>query len=288
MEPAPSPSTSTSTPEPEPQPETTAPTTTAPEALGSIPSFLSVEVPNGPQAVAGVYRLVPETMPNGKPLWKHTELDRWIYHMNNGKWGIGGASQHADDFDSSLAYTFCPEPTTARSRSPAERDCVWRRWKEGAWGADLDICVMALSSYPSTSTSPAEVGSGNDEKAVVITLIKCVEAGDIFLFVASEEGFQVGRVIVLDEATKKEELAKISAFGSIIVDKPLKFDHEKGTTIKMLSKAAGISTNTTEPHDANDPGTESEVGLVTDGASSIRPFYAALAFLSYSTIRWLA
>jgi hypothetical protein len=161
---------------------------------------------------------------------------------------------------------------------------------EGAWGADPDISFSAWTDYPptSTSTSPAEVDSGDDEKVVATTLTKRVRAGDIFLYVANEMGFQVGRVIVLDEGTEKEELAKIGAFGSIIVEKPLKFDHEQGTIIKMLPEASGIGTNTPEPQPTDNSGTQTEVGLATDSANLMQPFYSALALLLYSTLRWVA
>lgn len=68
------------------------------------------------------------------------------------------------------------------------------------------------------------------------SLIGDVKIGDTQLPVASVAGFEVGREVVIDEGFFKEEVCRISSFGSIVLQDPLRYPHSANAIVKMLPK----------------------------------------------------
>jgi len=97
--------------------------------------------------------------------------------------------------------------------------------------------------------------SGTVAKTVTTS---AVEAGATELPVASQAGFEVGQVVVLDGGTPKEEKKKIVGFGPLLFDSPLAFAHSPGATV----------TADTMPHTVDSSGSSS--GTSADSLAFLR------------------
>merc|ERR1719183_3235639 len=64
------------------------------------------------------------------------------------------------------------------------------------------------------------------------TLKEPIEKGAQVLQVASNSEFAIGQEIILGKGTPMEEFNKIVGFGSLILETPLKFDHDAGGVVE--------------------------------------------------------
>jgi len=83
---------------------------------------------------------------------------------------------------------------------------------------------------------------------------------------APAQGFEIGQDLVLDAGTPIEESNRVAAFGSVILEYPLEFDHANGVDI------AGVSEEEIDAEDDQDPSSilqeEKVKGDAVDGATA--------------------
>jgi hypothetical protein len=99
--------------------------------------------------------------------------------------------------------------------------------------ADVPDC-----GSPAPPPGPAPSPGPTPSPEATAALSDPAKAGDSQLKVASTAGFKVGRAVTIDKGTPQEETNEISAFGSIILKKPLQYGHGAGTTIEMPQEAS--------------------------------------------------
>ena len=71
------------------------------------------------------------------------------------------------------------------------------------------------------------------------TLVRDVVAGDQVLETVSTNGFNVGDEIIIGKGTAKQERNTVAGFGSIILAKPLQFNHSSAARIVVSPKPNG-------------------------------------------------
>merc|ERR1719506_3577306 len=54
------------------------------------------------------------------------------------------------------------------------------------------------------------------------------------LSVETIDGFKVGQKIIIDEGTDAEEVNGVSGFGSLMLELPLKFGHQRDARVKAI------------------------------------------------------
>jgi len=115
-------------------------------------------------------------------------------------------------------------PTTPGPTTPA--------WVETNWGLIAGTTPNPWLQFTTTTVTTTQAPIPGIQ--VLTTLARAVEPGTKILMVASQEGLLVGRQIIIEKGTEREEYNKISAFGSIVCDSPLVFPHAPGANVSMM------------------------------------------------------
>jgi len=113
-----------------------------------VPSHFQVVCVNSSHCM-GTYALVDRTA-NGQPMWRLMEGDRWLYSNLDGKWTIGGRSEEAVSFQSTIGHVY--NPTPHGGALPCHQTNQWKRWSGKVWLFDDGVQVSAVED-------PAEQGS---------------------------------------------------------------------------------------------------------------------------------
>ena len=78
----------------------------------------------------------------------------------------------------------------------------------------------------------------NNTTKIITTGISPAKKNDKILKVSDSSGLSVGDTIIIDKGKPNEETAKVVGFGSIKLDKPLKYDHDLGFTVSTSNTTA--------------------------------------------------
>lgn len=117
------------------------------------PSELMVKSPMKQVAFAGRYKLVFNQNPNGYPLWKHSDHERYLYSGVNGKWHFGANPEKEKGFFCSRGFVLHPSRHNGLMPSqlpPAE----WKAYNGITHETDPSIEVKDV---PPPLTIPQEV-----------------------------------------------------------------------------------------------------------------------------------
>jgi hypothetical protein len=89
-----------------------------------------------------------------------------------------------------------------------------------------------LSQHLPLTAKLLAIASGEAQQAMPTTrLIAPAQAGCYKLVVESTLGFKIGQQVIVDPGTSVEEINTIAGFGSIILQLPLKFNHDVGAIV---------------------------------------------------------
>jgi hypothetical protein len=123
-------------------------------------------------------------------------------------------------------------PATANKAAPEEPEM------QGSASPHGDV-VPGNDGADATVAEEDYQAGGVHAKGVSTTMFKAAKAGDTELDVASTAGFQIGNSITVgDEAVRlvkaTEPTRHVKGFGSIVLERPLAQDHDKGTIVKVV------------------------------------------------------
>eukprot|EP00930_Biecheleria_cincta_P004921 TRINITY_DN105849_c0_g1_i1.p1 TRINITY_DN105849_c0_g1~~TRINITY_DN105849_c0_g1_i1.p1 ORF type:complete len:430 (-),score=78.39 TRINITY_DN105849_c0_g1_i1:256-1545(-) len=109
------------------------------------PSCIWIVCPSSlTQHCAGQYELVKEQA-NGKPLWKKTSDDLWIYKSKMGYWCIAGADAKSNNFDCDVCfmYRLSSKDDDPNAFPGAVHGGAWQCWDESkqTWLADPAVRI---------------------------------------------------------------------------------------------------------------------------------------------------
>jgi hypothetical protein len=150
--------------------------------LGSyIPSFSSSPRLDGPAVTSsssvtlhidapemsicsGFYRVVPDKMPNGLPLWKQEDGDHFVFSGTGGRWFVG------DDEEERLGFRCNAGVIVSRNenngRMPHEIGIgAWQLFDGDNWVDDRSIQVIAATSSKTTEEAPMSRRAPQREEA---------------------------------------------------------------------------------------------------------------------------
>uniref|UniRef100_A0A7S4T0T8 Uncharacterized protein n=1 Tax=Alexandrium monilatum TaxID=311494 RepID=A0A7S4T0T8_9DINO len=110
------------------------------------PPRIVVTAPHGTpeqRKCAGTYTLQSGTKANGRPLWKHSRGDRWIYCGTDGCWYIGDKDEFRAKFNCYAGYL--RNPCASQGMQPTDSPSTWERYDDEAedWVLDEDSTAMA-------------------------------------------------------------------------------------------------------------------------------------------------
>jgi hypothetical protein len=98
-----------------------------------------------------------------------------------------------------------------------------------------------------TASAPTPVRRATSEfspcafPAVGVGTSGATPAGATALPVTSNDGFAVGDAVAIEAGTPREERARIIGFGSLLLDRALRFDHPAGATVEVLPPGADLA-----------------------------------------------
>ncbi len=99
-------------------------------------------------------------------------------------------------------------------------------WIDAA--GSLDPCAASDDDYAVSLTADAVI-LGPVARASWVT--EAASAGDTKVEVASHDSFELGSTVVIDPGGEHPEEAVLIGFGSLLLDRPLQFDHAPGTLV---------------------------------------------------------
>lgn len=118
-----------------PHPETTAP---------GVPQRLRFVSPTWQKECDGEYLLIEGNEPNGRPVWKKQDGERWLYCNTDKNWACGGPSEHEKGFNCKNGFIF-----NARSMGAASPDHLaggWMLFDGEGWREDPDVAATPVQS----------------------------------------------------------------------------------------------------------------------------------------------
>jgi nitrous oxidase accessory protein NosD len=98
-----------------------------------------------------------------------------------------------------------------------------------------------------TASAPTPVRRATSEfspcafPALGVGTSAAVPAGATVVPVTSNTGFAIGDAVAIEAGTPSEDRARIVGFGSLILDRPLRFAHPAGSTIEVLPAATNLA-----------------------------------------------
>lgn len=108
----------------------------------TVPRVLHVTTPKELVACSGEYDLQVNERPNGQPLWKKRDGERWLYSGIDEKWYIGGPASRDKHFVCACGYIF--RDKGHRGLSPDRVGGPWERGVDGAlWEQDPSIIISS-------------------------------------------------------------------------------------------------------------------------------------------------
>jgi hypothetical protein len=121
------------------------------------PQALRVAVPSRQSACSGLYVLVPNEQPNGRPLWRQKEprTVHWLFCSSSGQWCIGGADVQRESFSRGAGYVTQTWPS-GPDVFPHDCETPWQLWdkKSKMFKEDLAIQITNEDRSSSEITSP--------------------------------------------------------------------------------------------------------------------------------------
>lgn len=110
--------------------------------------------PHSHEACEGDYRLVPDTVVNGHPLYELKDGGRWLYTGLDGRWYFGGYFSKEKDFACSSGYIFHDAPHNGQL--PHELEGHWWWGDSCDWYEDSAIQVVDVACLAKLGDEPAE------------------------------------------------------------------------------------------------------------------------------------
>jgi len=131
------------------------------QTFDGAPATVQVMALNGQQECAGTYVLVRDELPNGRPVWKQQDGERWLYYSNFGTWTIGGVRAKEKNFDCSTGWLYNKAEGV---RMPYEAPGQWLRWYKNRYVEDrsLTVVVALLPDDLSWACSDASSDASGD------------------------------------------------------------------------------------------------------------------------------
>jgi len=115
------------------------------EALNQIfdvaPATMEVRALHGQQDCSGIYKILMDEFPSGRPVWKQDDGERWLYYSNFGTWTVGGILAEEKKFDCSTGWLYNKAQGISH---PHEAPGQWLRWSNGRFVEDRSINVVAV------------------------------------------------------------------------------------------------------------------------------------------------
>lgn len=120
-------------------------TATQPDKIiPGVPQRLRFVSPTWQKECDGEYVLVEGTEPNGRPVWKKQDGERWLYFNTDTNWACGGPSEHGKGFNCKNGFIF-----NARSMGAASPDLLvggWHLFDGQSWREDPDVIATVIPS----------------------------------------------------------------------------------------------------------------------------------------------
>mmetsp|Transcript_20358 Transcript_20358/g.64001 ORF Transcript_20358/g.64001 Transcript_20358/m.64001 type:complete len:665 (+) Transcript_20358:408-2402(+) len=159
------------------------------------PQALHVATPNGQLICAGEYRLVPEMMPNGMPLWKQRDGEHWVYSGKAHRWCIGGQDVVGRQFATNAGWIY--QGREHGGLLPhRSHGSPWMRWNGRSFEADHDIVVTQLEAHQKQGSSSKKAPGWKTEAALLSrpedrfhtsaldVVLECLYAGEVNITLA--------------------------------------------------------------------------------------------------------
>ncbi|MGE0140712.1 MAG: right-handed parallel beta-helix repeat-containing protein [Ilumatobacteraceae bacterium] len=136
----------------------------------------------------------------------------------------------------------------------------------------LNNPVTATASAPTPVRLSTSEFSPCAYPAIGVTTSASTGAGATEIPVTSNDGFSIGDIVQIGGGTPSAETARIVGFGSLILDRPLRFDHPVGTEIVVLPSDTDLAPVCPGAELETDVGRQITATLRCDDESS--PTYA--------------
>jgi len=122
---------------------------------------------------AGEYLLVPDSRPNGFPVWKQSDGKHWLYAGKSGRWCIGGQDVLENDFNSSAGWIY--QTRGHGGQMPNRSRSVWARWNGRLYEEDSAITVREHDTKDDSTLSTISRSSSSALNLV----LECVRAAEV-------------------------------------------------------------------------------------------------------------
>lgn len=126
--------------------------------------------------------------------------------------------------------------------------------------------VMSTTTGSTTLTTVTDTTTAMEERGLT-SLAELMTAGSTFLNVTRQEGFLIGQDVVVGRGTNQEEVHTIVGFGSIILERPLRFAHPAGTMVEVHLGHSALPPNIVGPS-GNLQGSRSQTHIAKSSAPS--------------------
>lgn len=128
------------------------------------PDIMEVNVLKGQEDCSGIYTILTDELPNGHPVWKQDNGERWLYYSNFGTWTIGGTLAEEKKFDCSTGWLYNKAQGISQ---PNEAPGQWLRWSTDRFVPDSSVTVVVVD--PDALTGDEEVTASKLESVTVLT-----------------------------------------------------------------------------------------------------------------------
>jgi hypothetical protein len=115
---------------------------------------------------------------------------------------------------------------------------------DSSFDSSAEAETRTMSEAPSSPdpvkfSRPSALGSRSPAAEALITRItSSVRAGQVILPVESDDGFEVGQLVIIDRWSPQEEVGEIAGLkGSIVLSLPVQFDHALGASVSSMTEA---------------------------------------------------
>lgn len=111
--------------------------------------------------------------------------------------------------------------------------------------ATLMVTGLILGHSVSATATPAAGSTSEMSPCVPVasatTVSEAAAAGATRVGVSNHDGFSVGDAVAIDPGTASEDTARVVGFGSLLLDRPLRFDHPAGALVVRLPAGTDLA-----------------------------------------------